>query len=129
MAEDCEKLSAKAQEIFNKLEPFYPPILFKDGPSIRWKPEGLVHDNTWHDLRKSADRQKLIETRLRGLGNWVFLEARIYRDDHKGSLAGFEHAHFTKVIAHAAEHYLILMELDFQIETMDIVEWQPPPAA
>jgi hypothetical protein len=121
MAIDCEQLSPNAQKIFEKLKPYYPPDPW-DKP--QWFPEGIVHEigSPRYDLRKSADRQKLIDWVLHMLGVIVETDASIYAKKRHGSLKGFTRTHFSRMLQHEAEFLLILRDLDFQIETMDLVE-------
>ncbi|HEX5430248.1 MAG TPA: hypothetical protein VFX17_04195 [Patescibacteria group bacterium] len=114
---DCEKLSLAAQAIFGQLKPFFPPDPWN---KPQWIEEGVVIDNGQHDLRKSADRAKLIEKTEATLGSFVEVAARSYRRKN-GSLEGFEIDHFGPMIKNKVELLFILEELNFQIETMDLV--------
>ncbi len=118
MATDCGQLSRNARKIFRKFKAYYPPDPWKNP---QWIEEGKVYDNGWHDLRTSIHRDKLIERRLLSLGNWVRLVASMYRKK-QGTLKGFTSEHFTKGMQRDAEVLLLLEDLDFQIETLDIVE-------
>ena len=116
---DCEELSPHAKVKFDRLKPFFPPDPW-DKP--RWQEEGLVFSNGWLDLRKSADRKKLEEQLLRFIGHAAKTAASLYRNKRAGSLEGFEHEHYGPVIQQKAELLLLLDDLDFQIETYDLVE-------
>ncbi len=115
---DCDKLSPKAVNIFEKLKPFFPPDPWK---KPQWIEGGRVFDNGEFDLRNSTDRDKLIDKTKMMLGSHIELAANIYHRNTK-TLEGFEIEHFGKAIRHTAELLLILNELDFQIETMDLFE-------
>ena len=118
MPTDGEKLSPKAQMIFKSLEPFFPPDPWK---KPRWEAEGRVFDNGWFDLRKRADRTRLAENQKSFLGYLVEMEA-IHQKTLTGSLEGFTKMHFTRVMQMCAEIVILLNDLDFQIETGDVVD-------
>ena len=120
MARDCVELSAKAQEIFARMQPYFPPDPWN---TPRWMAEGMVHDNGWYDLRLAADRTRLEEKRRSFIGSMVVTAASSYREKTKvtGSLAGFSDERFSFMIQHEAELLLLLQDLDFQIETGDLV--------
>ena len=115
---DCEKFSPKAQEIFNKLKEHYPPDPWEQP---NWKEEGLVYANGWLDLRKAADRKKLMEKQKSFIGYLAELAADAYRRKH-GSLDGFNCVAYGQGARKTAEQLLLLNDLDFQVETMDLVE-------
>jgi len=71
---------------------------------------------SWADRERLEGRQKSL------IGYLVEIQAIRYRDEHEGSLDGFTNVPFPRTIQHQAEILLILNDLDFQIETMDIVE-------
>ena len=118
MATDCEKLSPNAETIFKKLEQFFPPDPW-DNPN--WLPEGIVRDNGMFDLRKSVDRNKLEEKTRISIAGFVEVSAGVFLTKNK-SLEGFEVAHFGLAIKKQIELIFILRELDFQIETMDLID-------
>ncbi len=118
MARDCEQFSPNAQTIFRKLEPFFRPDPWN---KPRWTKEGEIFDNGWFDLRKGADRERLATKNKVHIGHLVEMEASMCRKD-TGSLSDFTRRHFTQQIQICAAILLILSDLDFQIETMDIVE-------
>ena len=119
MAQDCEKLSENARKIFDCIKVHFPP-----GPwnKPNWQVDGMVDDNRWYDLRKSADRKMLIEKQKSMIGYLVELRASAYRKK-SGSLDGFTRRRFSRHIQKVVELLLLLNDLDFKIETMmDIVE-------
>ena len=118
MRTDCEKLSLNALEIFKRLEPFFPPDPWK---RPMWKEEGTVEDNGVYDLRKSEDRARLIDGTVKTLGSFVQITASVYKGKN-GSFDGFEIEHFGPMIRNKVELLFILNDLDFQIETGDLVD-------
>ncbi|MDO8495265.1 MAG: hypothetical protein Q7S32_01905 [bacterium] len=118
MATDCEKLSPKALEIFEKIQKFYPPTPWSNP---RCTPGGMVCDNRWFDLCKSEDRKSLMEGKKSSLGHMVEIQASVYIKK-EGSLKRFSRRSFGLMIQNTVELLLLLNDLDFQIETMDIVE-------
>lgn len=118
MSTDCETLSPKAREIFGKLQPFFKPDPW-DNP--QWREDGMVRDNGELDLKKSADRQKLIDRVVNTLGSFVETTASGYHR-RNGTLNGFEIDHFGPMIKDKVALLLILRELDFQIETGDFAD-------
>ncbi|TSC83248.1 MAG: hypothetical protein G01um101419_78 [Parcubacteria group bacterium Gr01-1014_19] len=122
MAVDCEKFSPAAKKIFAKLKPFFPPSPWK---TPHWKKEGVVIDNWTYDLRKHADRERLEKDKRNSIGYSVYMAASQYRDKNK-SLNGFATGNigggWASMIQKNAELLLILNDLDFQIETMDLME-------
>ena len=116
---DRETLSPKAREIFGKLKSYFPPDPWKNP---HWKEEGLVHDNRWFDLRKKADRELLEEQKKSFIGYTVMLAASRYRKRNRGSLSGFDRERYSRMTQHEAEILLLLQDLSFKIETMDIVD-------
>jgi hypothetical protein len=118
MATDCEVLTPNARKIFEKLKPFFPPDPWK---KPNWFEDGTVRDNGLFDLRKSQDRTRLIETSKSTLGSFVELQAIIYQKKN-GTLEGFEVDHFGQMIKKEAELLLLLNDLDFQIETADLID-------
>ncbi len=118
MRTNCERLSDNARKIFDKIKPFYPPNPWK---KPQWNEDGLVFDNGWLDLRKSSDRDCLQNQKESSIGFSVKIAALVYRDKHK-SLEGFSQEHYSKSIENSVALLLLLEDLDFQIETMDLVE-------
>lgn len=118
MARDVEALSPKAAVIFARLKPFYPLGAFQQ---VQWEEAGRVYDNGWHDLRLSADRERLENWNKSMIGYLVRAEASMFVKAH-GSLDDFTRHHFTTHMKELAEQLLILDELSFQIETLDICE-------
>lgn len=118
MTRDVDVLSPKAQVIFAKLELYFPPDPWKNP---RWLPEGIVKDNWVYDLRKNADRKRLETWENSMIGYSVKTQASMYRDKHQGSLDGFTDTTFPRSIRRHVEVLLIVSDLDFQIETGDIV--------
>lgn len=118
MARDCEKLSPKALEIFGKLKPHFPPDPWK---KPQWFEDGRVYRNGSFDLRKSSDRQRLERDIQMFVGYLVGIAASSYRRKN-GSLEGFAIEHLGDLNKAAAELLLLLQDLDFQIETADLIE-------
>lgn len=113
---DCEKLSPNALKIFEKITAYYPPYPWK---RPRWTPNGMVHDNGWHDLRKKEDRDKLIRRWEHTIGATVVMFAN-QRNNRKKKLT--RSVFNFKMSRRWIELAVLLKELDFQIETMDLVE-------
>ena len=116
MARDCEVLSPAAQVIFEKLKPFFP---LDPWGEPRWWTDGRIRDNWYYDLRKAADRQRLEEWYQKMIGSAFASEASRYREEHK-TLEGFETAPRSRTTVNWAMLFLILWDLDFQIETGDV---------
>ena len=126
MEETVGELSYSARKIFENLKPYFPSDPWNN-PC--WKPEGLVNSNGWHDLRKREDRERLIDQEKQSLGYQVFIEATLYRKNHGcvprgelGWMTDFEHHHIARSMQHGAELLLLLLDLDFQIQTLDLLE-------
>ena len=122
---DCEALTPSAQKIFETLKPHFPP---NPWGRPQWQKEGIVIDNWTYDLRKAADRTRLIDWTIRLIGPAVELEARMLEKE-KGSIDTLTEHKFNDHIRHLAKLLLILRELDFQIETQDIVDECQLPTA
>ena len=118
MARNCKTLSPKAAEIFKKLEPFFPPDPWHNP---QWFEDGKIRDNWLYDLRLSDDRERMEKWYQLMIGHSVQLSADMYLKE-KGSLDDFTPQNFIEQIRHHAKLLLILQDLDFQIETLDIVE-------
>ena len=121
MDAETPPLSEKSRIIFKKLEPLFQPGPFPG--QINWQEEGVVVDQTvFYDLRKREDRERLERSYSQLIGHTVFtLKAKPYAEKN-GSLEGFEHEHHSPMIVRWLQILLIVDELDFQIETMDLVE-------
>ena len=70
---------------------------------------------------ENADRKRLEAWEKSMIGYLVEIQASMYRDKHSGSLDGFTNVTFPRTIQRHAEILLIVTDLDFQIETGDIV--------
>ncbi len=116
---DCETLSDGASQIFRKLEPHFPPDPWN---KPQWEAEGIVSNNGKFDLRKSFDRDRLERQVRSTIASFVEVKAGVYTKEHGGSLGGFEIDHFGPMIRQKMELLLILRDLDFQIETGDLLE-------
>lgn len=122
---DCERLSLKAQKIFKQIILYYPPDPWNN---LRWTDEGKVWSNGWHDLRKGKDRNYLIEHQKQFIGYQIQIEASSYKQKHKcvprgelGWMVDFTRHHFPQSTQYSVELLLLLLDLDFQIETLDAV--------
>ncbi len=116
MSTDCNKLSQNAREIFEKITVYFPPDPWK---KPQWKKTGVVYANGWVDLRTSEGRRKLIIFYTALIGNTITLSAK--KEIEKGrklTRSIFDVEACTSWI----ELVYHLEELDFQIETMDLVE-------
>jgi len=118
MNTDCGALSSSAKKIFARIKPFFPPDPWKNQ---MWADDGRVNTNGWYDLRKSADRKRLMEEKKNFLGYLVESEANMFLEVI-GSLERFTSCQFTEMMKREAQLLLLLRDLDFQIETMDVVE-------
>ncbi len=117
---DCVKLSKKSQDIFGKIAAFYPPGPFGH---INVRQSGKIRDNSrWYDLKKSKHRKKRIEWVKGMIGYMVGLHADSYRKEHGGSLVGFGKKGNGRLVTRYAEELMLLEDLDFQIETGDLVD-------
>lgn len=129
MAIDCEQLSPNARKIFEKIILYFGKKGLDPWGKPVWKPEGIIHElgSPPYDLRTSADRQKLIDWYQRMIGHSVYLDADSYRKNHR-SLQGFNRRRYSRLIQHWAELLVLLHDLGFQIETLDLVEETPSVA-
>lgn len=111
-----EELSENSLKIFEKIKAYYPPDHWG---RPQWKPEGIVFDNGWRDLRQKEVRDERLKWYENLIGGTVitFAEAEV-RDTGKFTRAAFHFDMAKKWI----ELALLIRELDFQIMTMDIVE-------
>lgn len=113
---DCEKLSPNAIKIFEQIKTFFSPDPWKNP---QWSEDGEVYDNGWHDLRKAEDRDKLIKKYEHIIGHVIVLSARNKME--RGEV-------FTKSVFNfrASKRWIeiagLLYDLDFQIETLDLIE-------
>lgn len=125
MAQDVQELSPDAKKIFGNLKPYFPSDPW--GNSC-WDPSGLVFNNIWYDLRNSEARNRLIDQEKQTIGYQVQIEASLYvkknncvSNGELGWMTNFTYHHFSRSVQHNAELLLLLLDLDFQIETLDIV--------
>lgn len=114
---DCEKLSPNALKIFERIKKFYPPDPW-DNP--QWTEEGRVNDNGWRDLRKKADRDKLMKKYEHVIGFVIVASARSLID--KKEKLTRRSVFNLKASRGWIELACLLYDLDFQIETLDLVE-------
>ena len=113
---DCEKFSPNAREIFNEITKYYPPNPWNQP---QWTEDGKVFDNGWHDLRKEFDRTWLITWYERLIGSTIVTLA----GDRKNKGGKLTRDVFSiKLSKRWIELAVLLKELDFQIETLDLVE-------
>lgn len=116
---DCKQLSPNACKIFEKMKEHYPP---NSWGNPCWKEDGLVQNysnTTWYDLKKSQDRQTLIDKYIYAIGRNVVLTASSFRKEKKELRACDINL---KVCKRWIDLVMLLEDLDFQIETMDLVE-------
>lgn len=113
---DCEKLSPNALKIFEQIKTHYPPDPWG---KLQWTPEGTVYDNGWHDLRKSEDRNKLIKKYEHLIGHLIVLSARNKMERKEVLNKSVFNLRASKRWIKIAE---LLYDLNFQIETLDLVE-------
>ncbi|MBI3633822.1 MAG: hypothetical protein HY226_06065 [Candidatus Vogelbacteria bacterium] len=112
---DCEELSPKSREIFEKIKKFFSPDPWKNP---RWTEDGRICDSTtFYDLRKSDDRKSRIEWQQHMIGYVIGLNAKRYLRAHP-SLEGLG---ISPVAANFIELLHLYEELDYQIETGDFV--------
>lgn len=113
---DCEKLSLNALKIFEQVKTHYPPDPWN---KQQWAKDGTVYDNGWHDLRKAEDRDRLIKKYEHIIGHVIVLSARSKME--RGEVLNRSVFDFR-----ASKRWIevagLLYDLDFQIETMDLVE-------
>ncbi len=113
------ELSAKSQAIFLKMKPWFPNDSWGNA---KWHAEGIVNNGRRYDLRKSADRNALIEWELLMIGSAIENSASVYATKHKGEYVGYELEQVGSMVAKRAELVRHLRDLDFQIETGDLVD-------
>lgn len=116
MNNEVKDLTPNSLKIFEKIKAHYPPDPWK---KPQWTPEGKVYDNGWRDLRVKEDRHFLINWYERLIGNTIvtFSEDKIRKGkSFDGSTINLEmHGKWIELV-------VWLRDLDFQIETMDLVE-------
>ena len=113
---DCEKISPHALDIFEEIKAYYPSDPWS---RPQWTEEGKVFDNGWHDLRKKEDREKLITWYEHLIGSTIVVFAG--RDKYDGKELSPSVFHF-EMYKKWIELAVLLKELDFQIETLDLAE-------
>ncbi len=113
---NCDQLSPNALKIFEQIKVYYPLDPWK---KQRLYAEGKIYDNGWYDLRKAEDRDKLIKKYEHIIGHVIVLSARNKME--RGEV-------LTKSVFNfrASKRWIeiagLLYDLDFQIETLDLVE-------
>lgn len=114
--DEVKDLTPNSLEIFEKIKEHYPPDPWKNP---QWTAEGKVYDNGWRDLRVKKDRAFLINWYEHLLGSTIvtFTQGKV-RKGKKLTKSDFNIKMFRKWI----ELVVWLRDLDFQIETMDLVE-------
>lgn len=112
---DCKQLSLSARMIFEKITEYYPNDPWNN---MQWSSVGSVNDNGWYDLRKSKDRSKLIERYQHMIGYTIVMFAKGARDKGQNITPSVFHWSLSKRWIELA---VLLLELDFQIETLDLV--------
>lgn len=113
---DCDQLSPNARKIFENIKAYYPPDPWGDP---RWEEAGRVYGNGWKDLRKKEDRDTLVNWYKFLIGSIIItsaIENKIRRKKLDRSVFHF------KMSKNWIELAVLLEELDFQIETLDLVE-------
>ncbi|MBI3274358.1 MAG: hypothetical protein HYZ69_04405 [Candidatus Colwellbacteria bacterium] len=113
---DCETLSPNARKIFEKITEYYPNDPWDN---MQWSPDGLVCDHGWHDLRRSTDRNELIERYQHTIGCTVVTFAKGAREKDQEITPSVFNWELSKQWIELA---VLLLELDFQIETLDLAE-------
>ena len=113
---DCVELSPNARKIFEKITTYYSPDPWGHP---QWTEEGKVFDNGWHDLRLAKDRDKLIKWHEYLIWHHLVEAARTINDKKlKLTRTVFNF----KMSKRWIELTVLLYELCFQIETLDLVE-------
>lgn len=113
---DCEQLTPNARRIFEQIKAYYQPDPWKNP---QWTEDCTVYDNGWHDLRKKADREKLVKWYEGLIGSTVVSSARNAKDKHQRLTRSMFNL---KMCRKWIELATLLYELDFQIETLDMME-------
>lgn len=117
MPTDCVALSQNAQKIFGELKQYFPKNAYDRDV---WIETGIIDDNGLFDLRRAQGRADLERKIKERIGDMVLTRVQRYikeKPDH-----GFDIEHFGAMICREAQILEILVRLDFQIETLDIVE-------
>lgn len=107
---DCETLSPNARKIFDKIKEHY--------LNPQWTEDGTVFDNGWQDLRKGEVRGRLIERCEHQIGAVIVMLAKGTKE--KGEKIT-ESVFDFRLSRRWIELAVLLYELDFQIETVDLV--------
>ena len=113
---DCKELSPNALNIFKQIKKYYPPDPWNEP---RWTEEGKVFDNGWYDLRTGGDRGKLIGHYEYQIGATVVIFAEGVKKRNEELTESVLNLSLSKKWI---ELTILLKELDFQIETLDLVE-------
>lgn len=114
---DCQELSPNARKIFERIKEYYP---LDPWGKQQWSEEGTVTDNGVFDLKKAEDRSKLISRYESLIGSTIVMFAKSESDT--GNKITRKVFHF-KMSKKWIELAVLLHELDFQIETMDLVDY------
>lgn len=121
MNTNCKELSKKAREIFEKIKDHFPPDPWKNP---QWREEGIVISNGTFDLRRSADRKALMDREQSQIGYIVVtIDAASARDKTDGTVTvELSRRTYNPMIMRHVNLYLLLNDLDFQIETTDVID-------
>ena len=111
---DCEALSPNARKIFDKIKEHYPPDPWNNP---QWTEDGTVYANGWCDLRRGEVRSRLIERYERLIGHATVAWAKVVKAENKEIR---ESVFDFKLSQKWIELAVLLHELDFQIETLDL---------
>lgn len=113
---DCEKLTPNAQKIFEQIKEHYTP----DSWNIQqWTEDGHIYDNGWKDLKKQEVRYKLMNFYENVIGSSVITSAEA--EQRRAGKYGKKVFNF-KMSKRWIDIVILLRALDFQIETMDLVD-------
>ncbi len=125
MATDRETLSKKAREIFEKIKVHFPPDPWG---KPQWSEEGIVISNGTFDLRKSADREALMNREQHQIGYIVVtIDAPKARNETDRTVTTeLSRRTYNLMIMSHVNLFLLLSDLDFQIATMDVVDEVTP---
>ncbi len=116
MIKDCKKLSPNALKIFEQIKACHHPSDLWWG-NLQWTEDGKVYADMWYDLRKKKDREKLTKWYEWLIGKTIVMFAS---SGKKKKLT--PSAFSLRVLKRWIEVAVLLHRLDFQIETMDLVE-------
>lgn len=111
---DCEKFSLEAQQIFQKIITHYS---VNPWGTPQWTEDGSVFDNGWHDLKRKDHRDKLLKWYECLVGTTVVSFARRAEKEGRNFSDEFINLKMLQVWIDLA---LLIEELDFQIETLDL---------